>query len=129
MLFIINPLTDKKVLLKSLEGKKIVLEYVKHFQEGGVYNTRASINTSDQPKLVMENIQLLQETIKSQKENLRQRGICNQSGLICTYNIQGTFIDSGIFDGTLRYLFGTPSIFCVQEIGGLSPTQHMSTSS
>lgn len=92
MKFIINPLTNEKTLLKSPEGKQILLEYVKHFQEGG----------SAAPK-----------------KSKRIQKIC-PTGMIVTYNIQGTYIEKGLFDGTLQYIQNTPSIFCVQEIGGLS---------
>ena len=42
---IINPLTNGKTLLKSPEGKGILLEYVKSFQEGGGPQKNRSITS------------------------------------------------------------------------------------
>lgn len=130
MKFIINPLTDEKILLKSPEGKQILLEYVKCFQEGGgeknYFSTKNTKNGQPQGNPMSSYLGTLQEKVKLQERKLRERGICKEQGLICTYNIQGTFIDSGIFDGTLNYILETPSIFCVQEIGGLSKFQSRS---
>jgi len=133
MKFIINPLTNEKTLLKSPEGKQILLEYVKCFQEGGMKNksvrprkiwTKEKVNPSIYQYNVIDSyLRILQNKVKLQERNLRTRGICKEQGLICTYNIQGTFIKSGLFDGTLKYIQDTPSIFCVQEIGGLTKNQ------
>jgi hypothetical protein len=137
MKFVIHPLTHKKVLLTSPEGKKILLEYIKCFQEGGGITKEGSRRGKKlgMPRRIrrIRRIRSVASTthplsdmrrkINYKVTQLRNRGICQTYGLICTYNIQGTFIDSGIFEGTLKYIFETPSIFCIQEIGGLSKLQ------
>jgi hypothetical protein len=104
MKFIINPLTNEKTLLKSPEGKKILLKYVKSFQEGGSAFKKSRRQRTQQ---------------KRRSDRIAGLNYCPE-GMIVTYNIQGTYIEGGLFDGTLEYIQTTPSIFCVQEIGGLS---------
>jgi hypothetical protein len=143
MKFIINPLTEESVLLTSPEGKQILLEYVKCFQEGGVKKKPSGLHTNRKKKWAKKSIKSSafttsairlkfrddKEYLINHRNNLNKQiirsikhSIC-PSGMIVTYNIQGTFIKSGLFDGTLKYIQDTPSIFCVQEIGGLTKNQ------
>lgn len=141
MKFIINPLTNEKTLLKSPEGKQILLEYVKHFQEGGVRKKRNKRRlerkktiikkentrkyTQKEPNIYVYLKKLIEQRNKLNKQIVTRSAINRicPSGMIVTYNIQGTYIKSGLFDGTLKYIQDTPSIFCVQEIGGLTKNQ------
>ena len=139
---IINPLTNEKTLLKSPEGKGILLEYVKSFQEGGdrqknrhrptkrqtyrqTYRQDSNLKNEHENSHISLYSKIIEQRNKLNQQIETQRAtnrIC-PSGMIVTYNIQGTYIKSGLFDGTLKYIQDTPSIFCVQEIGGLTKNQ------